>query len=119
MIYLVIEMKNKEEAIKLLKKKETGTCFLSYKEIAELTGYHVKYIFKLKKDLANDKLRLEHGNKNRTPVNALSEEEKNKIINLYRRSNASIRKFCKFYNTRSYSCIYNLVKNVKEEKNEK
>lgn len=112
-------MRDKKEAIRLLKKKETGNCFLSYKEIAEITGYHVKYIFKLKKDLANDNLKLEHGNKNRKPINSLSEEEKKKIINLYKRSNASIRKFCKFYNTRSYSCIYNLVKDInKEEKDE-
>lgn len=116
---MVIHMKNKAEAIKFLKKKEAGNCFLSYKEIAELTGYHIKYIFKLKKDLENNKLSLEHGNKNRHPVNSLSEAEKEKIINLYKRSNASIRKFCKFYNTRSYSCIYNLIKEVKEDKNEK
>lgn len=107
-------MKNKEEAKKLLLKKESGTCFLTYKEIAEITGYHEKYILKLKKDLKNDAFSLVHGNKNRTPINALSEDEKEKIINLYKRSNASIRKFCKFYNTRSYSCIYNLVKDIKK-----
>ncbi len=112
-------MKNKKEAIRLLNKKENDTCFLTYKEIAEITGYHIKYIFKLKRDLQNNKLKLEHGNKNKKPINALSEEEKQKIISLYRRSNASIRKFCKFYNTRSYSCIYNLIKEFKEEKHEK
>ena len=40
----------------------------------------------------------------------MSEEEKQKIITLYKKSNVSIRKFCKFYNKRSYSCIYNLLK---------
>lgn len=108
-------MKNKEEALKLLKKMETGESFLSYQEIADITGYHVKYIFKLKKDIKENKFSLEHGNKNRKPVNALSESEKEKIINLYKRSNVSIRKFCKFYNTRSYSCIYNIVKDVKKD----
>ena len=43
-------MKNKEEALKLLRKMEKGETFLSYQEIADITGYHVKYIFKLKKD---------------------------------------------------------------------
>ena len=108
-------MRDKEEVIRLLQKKEAGESFLSYKEIAEITGYHVKYIFKLKKEFLDGTLKLEHGNKNRTPSNALSESERNKIINLYKRSNASIRKFCKFYNTRSYSCIYNLVKDIKKE----
>ena len=73
-------------------------------------GYNVKYLFKLKNDILDNKFTLEHGNKNRKPVNALSEAEKQKIVNLYRRSNASIRKFCKFYHTRSYSCIYNILK---------
>ena len=108
-------MKNKEEVLKLLRKMESGECFLSYQEIADITGYHVKYIFKLKKDLKEKKFSLEHGNKNKKPINALSEAEKEKIINLYKRSNASIRKFCKFYNTRSYSCIYNLVKDIKKD----
>lgn len=111
---MVIIMKNKEEALKLLKKVESGETFLSYQEIADITGYHVKYLFKLKKDIETNKFSLIHGNKNRKPINALSEEEKEKIINLYKRSNASIRKFCKFYNTRSYSCIYNLVKDIKK-----
>ena len=112
---MVNAMKNKEEALKLLKKMESGESFLTYQDIADITGYHVKYIFKLKKDIRENKFSLEHGNKNRKPINALSETEKEKIINLYKRSNASIRKFCKFYNTRSYSCIYNLVKDIKKD----
>ena len=40
----------------------------------------------------------------------MSEEEKQYIITLFKKSNASIRKFCKFYNRRSYSCIYNVLK---------
>lgn len=108
-------VKSKKEVVELLKKKEEDkNCLLTYQDIAYLTGYHVKYIFKLKKDIKENKLSLEHGNKNRTPANALSQTEKDKIINLYKRSNASIRKFCKFYNTRSYSCIYNLVKDIKK-----
>ena len=39
-----------------------------------------------------------------------SEEEKEYIIGLYKRSNASIRKFCKFYKKRSYSCIWHVLK---------
>ena len=91
-------------------KKIAGNSFLSYQEIATITGYHPKYILKLKKEILNNEIRLEHGNKNRKPINTISEQEKKYIIDLYRRSNVSIRKFCKFYGKRSYSCIYNVLK---------
>ena len=108
-------MKNdKEEAIKLIKKKLNKESYLTYNEIAEICGYHPKYIFKLKKQIENNPISLVHGNKDRKPINALSEEEKDKIRKLYSKSTVSIRKFCKFYNTRSYSCIYNAIK--KDEK---
>ena len=103
-------MSNKKYAVKLIIDKLNKKTFLTYKEIAELTGYHPKYILKLKKEVIEGTIRLEHGNKNRTPSNVMSEEEKEKIISLYKKSNVSIRKFCKFYNKRSYSCIYNLLK---------
>lgn len=106
---------NKEEAIKLIKKKLNKETYLSYDEIALICGYHPKYIFKLKKQIENDTISLVHGNKNRKPINTISEEEKEKIRKLYAKSTVSIRKFCKFYNTRSYSCIYNIVKDIKKE----
>lgn len=111
-------MKNKEEAVKLIKKKLAKQTFYSYKEIAEVTGYHPKYILKLKDEIINGSISLEHGNKNRKPINAISEEEKIKIINLYKRSNASIRRFCKFYGSRSYSCVYNVIKEYEEKMKE-
>lgn len=103
-------MTKKEEAVKLIKEKLNNSTFLTYKEIAEITGYHPKYILKLKKEVINGTVNFVHGNKNRVPSNSMSKEEKQKIINLYKKSNVSIRKFCKFYNQRSYSCIYNLLK---------
>lgn len=103
-------MKRKEEAVKLINKKLSKDSFLSYEEIATITGYHPKYILKLKKEILNNEIRLEHGNKNRKPINTIKEEEKKYIIDLYKRSNVSIRKFCKFYGKRSYSCIYNVLK---------
>lgn len=103
-------MEKKKEAVRLITEKINNRTFLSYKEIAEITGYHPKYILKLKKDVINGNINYIHGNKNRIPVNSMSEEEKQKIINLYKKSNVSIRKFCNFYHTRSYSCIYNLLK---------
>lgn len=114
-------MKSKEEAIELIKKKLDNNSFYTYNEIAEITGYHPKYILKLKKEIIDGTVSLEHGNTNRKPINAISEEEKQKIIGLYRRSNASIRKFCKFYGRRSYSCIYNVIQEYlkKEGKYEK
>ena len=102
--------KNKEMAVKYIKEKLNHESFLSYIEIAEITGFHPKYILRLKKQILDGEIRLEHGNKNRKPVNSLSEEEVNKIINLYKKSHVSIRKFCKFYGKRSYSCIYNILK---------
>lgn len=101
---------DKNYAVELIKKKINKETFLSYKEIAEITGYHEKYISKLKKQILNGTISLEHGNKNRRPKNALSREESQKIIKLYKNSHVSLRKFCKFYNRRSYSCLYNLLK---------
>ena len=103
-------MEKKEEAVFLIKKKLNGDKFMTYKDIASITGYHPKYILRLKKEILNNEINLEHGNKNRKPVNTITEQEKKYIINLYKRSNVSIRKFCKFYGKRSYSCIYNTLK---------
>lgn len=101
---------NKTLAVKLIKDKLEGKSFLSYNEIAEIAGYHPKYVLKLKKELTEGTIKMVHGNKNRKPSNIMSEEEQEKIITLYKKSNVSIRKFCNFYNRRSYSCIYNLLK---------
>ena len=103
-------MNKKEKAVNLIKKKLNNETFMEYKEIAELTGYHPKYISKLKKEIQNGTIQITHGNKNRKPSNIISDEEKEYIVKLYKRSNASIRQFCHFYNRRSYSCIYNILK---------
>lgn len=102
-------MERKEEAVFLIRKKLNNETLLTYKDIATITEYHPKYILKLKKEVINNTVSLVHGNKNRKPVNTISDKEKEYIINLYKRSNASIRKFCKFYDRRSYSCIYNIL----------
>lgn len=109
-------MKNKEEAIRLITKKIKNDSYLTYDEISMITGYHTKYLFKLKNDILNGNVKMTHGNKNRKPHNALSEEEILKIRQLYSRSSASIRKFCKFYGKHSYSCIYNIVCDIEKEK---
>lgn len=109
--------KDKVLAIELINKKINNDTYLSYDEISEITGYHSKYLFKLKNDILNGTISLEHGNKNKKPVNAISEEEKEKIKSLYKRSSVSIRKFCKFYNKRSYSCIYNILHEEDRENN--
>ena len=103
-------MSRKQEAIDLMKKVMSGESYMTYKEIAQITGYHEKYLLKLKKDLENGELSLVHGNTNRKPVNTITEEEKQYIINLYKRSNTTIRKFCRFYAKRSYSCIWHVLK---------
>ncbi len=103
-------MEKKLEAARLIKEKLNNNTFLSYKEIAYITGYHPKYLLKLKKEVIDGTISFEHGNKNRVPANVMSDEEKQKIISLFKKSNVSIRKFCKFYNSRSYSCIYNLLR---------
>lgn len=100
----------KETAVSFIEKKIKGKGFFTYKEIAEITGYHPKYILKLKKEILSNTIHLVHGNKNRKPINSISLDEELKIVNLYRRSNVSIRRFCKFYDKRSYSCIYNVLK---------
>ena len=110
--------KNKELAVKYIKEKLDNKSFLSYIEIADITGFHPKYILKLKKEILDGTISLTHGNTNRKPINTMSEEEKNKIISLYKRSNASIRKFYKFYGKRSYSCIYKVLSEAGLIKNE-
>ncbi len=103
-------MEKKQEAVLLIKKKLSGKTFMTYKDIAGITGYHPKYILKLKKEILNGTIQIVHGNTNRKPANAISDEEKKYIISLYKRSNASIKRFCKFYGKRSYSCIYGVLK---------
>lgn len=103
-------MPKKLDAAKLIVDKLRGKTYMSYIDIANITGYHPKYILKLKKDILNNKINFEHGNKNKIPINKISEKEKQYIINLYKRSSVSILKFCKFYNRRSYSCVYGILK---------
>jgi|CZCB01.1.fsa_nt_gi hypothetical protein len=103
-------MNKKEIAVAFIKEKMCEKSFRTYKEIAEITGYHPKYILKLKKQIENDEIKIEHGNKNKIGSRAIPYQEELKIVNLYKRSNASVRKFCQFYNTRSYSCVYNILK---------
>lgn len=105
-------MSRKQDAVDLIKSVLNGHSYLNYKEIAKITGYHEKYLLKLKKDLLNGTLSMVHGNTNRKPINTITEEEKKYIINLYKRSNTSIRKFCKFYAKRSYSCIWHVLKDA-------
>jgi len=103
-------MSRKQDAIDLMKKVMNGESYLTYKEIAKITGYHEKYLLKLKKDLEEGTISVVHGNTNRKPVNTITDQEKQYIISLYKRSNASIRKFCRFYKKRSYSCIWHVLK---------
>lgn len=105
-------MTRKEKAVDLMKKVMNGESYLTYKEIAKITGYHEKYLLKLKKDLEMNTISIIHGNTNRKPINTITEEEKAYIISLYKRSNASIRKFCRFYGKRSYSCIWHVLKDA-------
>lgn len=101
---------NKKDTVDLIKDKLNGKSMLTYEEIAQITGYHPKYILRLKREIVNDTIKLEHGNKNKPSYKAISKEEEEKIVGLYRRSNASVRRFCKFYGRRSYSCIYYILK---------
>lgn len=101
---------SKKEIVDMINDKLSGKSSLTFNEIAILTGYHPKYVLKIKKEILNNTVQLEHGNKNKSSYNALSENEKEKIIKLYKKSTVSLRRFCKFYGTRSYSCLYNLLK---------
>ncbi len=103
-------MNNKMEAVKLIKEKLSGDSYLTYKDIATITNYHPKYILKLKKEILDGTISLVHGNKNKEPINKMSQKEKDYIISLYKRSTVSILRFCKFYNRRSYSCVYSVLK---------
>lgn len=101
---------SKITAIKLIKDKLVGKNFMTYKEIAYVTNYHPKYILKLKKEILDGSIALVHGNKNRISEKAIPQEEEEKIVALYKKSSVSVRKFCRFYGRRSYSCVYNVLK---------
>lgn len=103
-------MNKKEIAYDLIKRKLEKNVFMTYKEIADITGYHPKYLLKLKKEVIEGTISLVHQNKGKKPVNTISNEEREYIISLYKRSHASIRRFVRFYGKRSYSCIYNVLK---------
>lgn len=101
--------KDKETAVLLIIDKLRSKTNLTYEEISKLTGYHRKYILKLKHDmLETGKVNLKYHRS--SSWNAISKEEEEKIVFLYKKSHASIRTFSRFYNTRSYSCIYNVLK---------
>lgn len=103
-------MRDRNLAITLINDKMNNKCILTYKEIAELSGFHEKYILKLKKDIIDDKITYIHGNKFKKPHNAIPKKEEEFICSLYRRSSANVTKFSKFYSKRSYSCIYSVLK---------
>ena len=99
----------KKKAVELIEQVLKGESYLTFKEISAITGYHEKYLLKIKNELLNGTLSYEHGNSFRKPHNAISEEEKKYIIDLYKRSNASIRQFSRFYGKRSCSCIWHVL----------
>ena len=41
-------MSRKEDAVKLMQSVMTGKSYMTYKEVAKITGYHEKYLLKLK-----------------------------------------------------------------------
>ena len=101
--------KDKKLLVRLIIDKLKGKNSLTYEEISQLTGYHCKYILRLKKEMIETgKVNLKY--KRESSWNALSKEEEEKIVNLYKKSHVSVRKFSKFYGSRSYSCIYNVLK---------
>lgn len=101
---------SKITAVKLIKDKLVGKNFMTYKEIAYVTDYHPKYILKLKREILNGDIALVHGNKNKKSPKAISKEEEDKIVALYKKSHVSVRKFCRFYGRRSYSCVYQILR---------
>ncbi len=103
-------MNQKIKAAKLIADKLRGKTYLTYVKITNITAYHNKYRLNLKKEIIDGKIQFNHGNKNREPINKISQKEKDYIVSLYKRSKVSVRKFCKFYNRRSYSCVYNVLK---------
>ena len=76
-------MSRKSDAIELMKRVMSGDSYLTYKEIAKITGYHEKYLLKLKKDLEAGTISLVHGNTNRKPKNTITQEEReNFVVNI-------------------------------------
>ena len=102
-------MTKKEMVVRWIERKMRNESFFTYEEIADAVGFHPKYVLKLKKEIEEGTVRLVHGNKNRHSLNSVPDDEKEYIIDLYKRSHVSIKKFQKFYGKRSYSCIYSIL----------
>lgn len=102
-------MTKKEMVVKWIERKMRNESFFTYEEIADAVGFHPKYVLKLKKEIEDGTVSLVHGNKNRHSLNSVPDEEKEYIIDLFKRSHVSIKKFQKFYGKRSYSCIYHIL----------
>lgn len=69
---------NKEKVINLLKTKNC-----TYKELAELTGYHEKSLIRLHSQMEKKTISILHGNKNRHPHNYIQDTEKENLRKIW------------------------------------
>ena len=96
----------KENVIKLLKNRQ-----VSYKELANITGYHEKSLIRLNKEIKNNTISVIHGNKGKKPHNYIDNETKEKLIDNYKKNNyKSIKSYYnKLKGKYSYSFLCKLI----------
>ena len=103
----------KESVIKLLKNRQ-----VSYKELANITGYHEKSLIRLNKEIKNNTISVIHGNKGKKPHNYIDNETKEKLIDNYKKNNyKSIKSYYnKLKGKYSYSFLCKLLPKSNNEK---
>lgn len=103
----------KENVIKLLKNRQ-----VSYKELANITGYHEKSLIRLNREIKNNTINIVHGNTGKKPHNYIDDETKAKLIEKYKKSNyKSIKSFYnKLKGEYSYSFLCKLLPKDNNEK---
>lgn len=103
----------KENVIKLLKNRQ-----VSYKELANITGYHEKSLMRLNKEIKNNTINIIHGNTGKKPHNYINDETKKKLIENYQKNKfKSIKSYYnKLKGKYSYSFLCKLLpKNTNEK----
>lgn len=108
---------NRKDVIKMIQKKGNKT----FKELAEMTGYHEKSLSRIWKKMQEGSYTEIHRNKGRIPHNKITDKEKEKVIEQFKEKKYATKKefykdLCKKGYTYSYSFIAKLITIERQKK---
>lgn len=105
-IIALMKKLSKKEVIDLLMTKDC-----TFKELAQITGYHEKSLIRLNKEIKNNNISVEHGNKNKKPHNYVDENIKKAIVTMFtKRDYKNYKDFYKTFNKYSYPFICKVLR---------